>query len=184
MLTAFLATVDRVSKVLGAITMVMTAALVAIMSYEMFVRRILNSPTMWAFDLSYMLSGLIFIMACPYALLHKEHVCVDFLSTHLPVRVQGAVSFLIYATLFLPCIYIISQASVEAAYKAFVTGELERVSPWSPVIWPYYTGLAVGLCGLVLQTIAEMIRQAAKVVAPATAGTVSADMAPLAVKQL
>jgi TRAP-type mannitol/chloroaromatic compound transport system permease small subunit len=182
MLTAILSAVDRLSKVLGAIAMVMTAVLVATMSYEMVVRRLLNSPTIWAFDVSYMLSGLIFIMACPYALLHKEHVCVDFLSTRLPVRVQGAVSFLLYATLFLPCIYIIASASVEAAYKAFITGEVERVSPWSPVIWPYYVGLAAGLCTLVLQTIAEMIRQATKVVAPATAVTVPAGMEPLAVK--
>jgi hypothetical protein len=62
---------------------------------------------------------------------------------------------------------MIASTAVDAAFKAFMTGELERVSPWSPVIWPYYTGLAVGLCGLILQTLAEMVRHAMKIIAPA-----------------
>ena len=58
--------------------MVMTAILIVVMSYEMVVRRGFDSPTLWAFDISYMLSGVIFVAAVPYALLRNEHVRIDF----------------------------------------------------------------------------------------------------------
>lgn len=179
-----LSVIDGLTRVLGAVTMVMTAALVAVMSYEMVVRRGFNAPTLWAFDISYMLSGLIFVMAVPYALLHNEHVRIDFLSSRMPDRLQHAVNLLLYAGLFLPCIYMIATTAVDAAVKAYVTGEVERVSPWSPVIWPYYTGLATGLCALVLQAVAQMIRHTAELVAPAgRASLATADIPAFAAKQ-
>lgn len=166
MITRLLTAIDALSKLLGAITMVLTAILIVVMSYEMVVRRGFDSPTLWAFDISYMLSGVIFVAAAPYALLYNEHVRIDFLSTRLPLRAQHGANLLFYAALFLPAIYILSTTAVENAWRAFVTGEVERVSPWAPLIWPYYSALAVGLVALVLQTIAEMIRHAMQVIKP------------------
>jgi TRAP-type mannitol/chloroaromatic compound transport system permease small subunit len=179
-----LSVIDGLTRALGAVTMVMTAALVAVMSYEMVVRRGFNAPTLWAFDISYMLSGMIFVMAVPYALLHSEHVRIDFLSSRMPLRLQHAVNLLFYAGLFLPCIYMIATTAVGAAAKAYVTGEVERVSPWSPLIWPYYAGLATGLCALVLQTVAQMIRHATELLTPAgRASLAAAELPAFAAKQ-
>jgi TRAP-type C4-dicarboxylate transport system permease small subunit len=44
--------IDGISKLLAYITMVMMGLLILVMSYEMVVRRILNAPTLWAFDVS------------------------------------------------------------------------------------------------------------------------------------
>ncbi len=37
-------------------------------SYEVFVRYVLNSPTVWAFDMMVQMYGALFLMAGPYAL--------------------------------------------------------------------------------------------------------------------
>lgn len=61
----------------------MTLALVLMMIYEVFARYALHSPTLWAFDVSYMLNGCIFLLGCAYALKEEAHVRVDFLSSRL-----------------------------------------------------------------------------------------------------
>jgi TRAP-type mannitol/chloroaromatic compound transport system permease small subunit len=152
-------------------TMAMTGVLILVMSYEMFVRRILNAPTLWAFDVSYMLSGIIFVAAMAFTLQRNEHVRIDFVSTKMPVRVQHLVNVVFYVTLLLPAIYILTATAVSDAWEAYVTGQVERVSPWSPVIWPYYFGLAAGLVAFFLQIIAEVIRHVIKAVIPDTSTT-------------
>ena len=85
-----LSVIDWISKILAYMTMVMTGILILVMSYEMVVRRLLNAPTLWAFDVSYMLSGVIFVAAMAFTLQRNEHVRIDFLSTRLPIRLQHA----------------------------------------------------------------------------------------------
>ena len=115
-----------------------------VMSYEMVVRRILNAPTLWAFDVSYMLSGMIFVMATGFTLLRNEHIRIDFLSTRCrSPRNTPRISFSTYA-ICARALY--PELAADARYLgSFMTGRVERVSPWSPVIWPYYLGLTFGL---------------------------------------
>jgi TRAP-type mannitol/chloroaromatic compound transport system permease small subunit len=176
MIARLLSGIGWLSRILGGVTMAMTAILIVVMSYEMVVRRGFDAPTLWAFDVSYMLSGVIFVAAVPFALLRNEHVRIDFLSTRLPLRVQHAANLFFYAALFLPAIFILARVAVGEAWTAFVTGQTERVSPWAPLIWPYYSALAVGLVALVLQVLAEMVRHAMQIVSPTA--PVGAQAAP------
>ena len=106
-----------------------------------------------------------------FTLQRNEHVRIDFISVKMPVRVQHLVSVVLYVMLLLPAIYILTATAVSEAWDAYVTGQVERVSPWSPVIWPYYLGLAAGLTALFLQIIAEVIRHVIKAVTPDTSTT-------------
>jgi TRAP-type mannitol/chloroaromatic compound transport system permease small subunit len=156
--SAFLKLVDRLSEILAGIVMALLVVLVASMLYEVVSRRVFNAPTLWAFDLSYMINGTIFIGASAYTLMHNEHIRLDFFSQKLPLRIQHGINLVLYVVLFLPAMAIICNTAVADAYRAFTTGEVERVSPWAPVIWPYYGAVALGLCVLFLQCIAQSIR--------------------------
>lgn len=140
------------------IVMVILVALVCIMLFEVFMRRVLNAPTLWAFDLAYMLNGCVFIGGASYAMLKNEHVRIDFLAARFSPRVRSAIEAGFLLFLLLPALGLLAQAATGQAFNAFMTGETERVSPWAPRIWPYYTGLAIGVCGLWLQALAECIK--------------------------
>ena len=45
--------------------------------YEVFVRYVLDDPTSWAFDLSYLMYGAVFFMAGAYTLSRGGHVRAD-----------------------------------------------------------------------------------------------------------
>ena len=64
-----------VGKCFGWMIMVLTLGV----SYEVFVRYVLNAPTSWAFDLSYMTYGALLLMAGPYTLSRNGHVRADVL---------------------------------------------------------------------------------------------------------
>jgi len=56
------------------------AILVVAMLYEVLARYVFNAPTLWAFDISYMLNGSIFILGAAFALQQDAHVRIDFLN--------------------------------------------------------------------------------------------------------
>ena len=174
-LNTLLALVDRLSKVLANITMALVVALVGAMLFEVVSRRIFDSPTLWAFDLSYMINGTIFLGAAGFTLLQNQHVRIDFFSARLPLRMQHIVNFIFYTALFLPVMFIICDAAIGDAYEAFITGQVERVSPWAPIIWPYYTAISIGLSVLFLQSSAQAIRHLIGIFHPTTLALVASD---------
>jgi TRAP-type mannitol/chloroaromatic compound transport system permease small subunit len=150
--------IDHISRGLAAAVMAIVVILVGIMIFEVIARRVFNAPTLWAFDLAYMLNGCIFIGASSYALLKNEHIRIDFLSARFSPRVRCTIEAVFLLLCFLPAFGLLAQAAVMQAVDAFLTGTTDRVSPWAPRIWPYYTGLALGVCGLWLQALSEGIK--------------------------
>ena len=176
-LNTLMGLVDRLSGLLARVAMALVVVLVGAMLYEVVSRRVFNSPTLWAFDLSYMINGTIYIGAAGYALLQNEHIRIDFFSARLPLRTQHLANFIFYALLFLPAMFLICDAAIGDAYEAFVTGQVERVSPWAPIIWPYYTAISIGLGVLFLQSIVQALRHLIGIFDPTTLALV--PMAPM-----
>jgi len=172
-LNALMALVDRLSGLLARFAMGLVVVLVGAMLYEVVSRRIFNSPTIWAFDFSYMVNGTIFLGAAGYALLQNEHIRIDFFSARLSLRTQHAVNAIFYVFLFLPTMFLICQSAFGDAYEALVTGQVERVSPWAPLVWPYYTAVCVGLCGLFAQSVVQTIRHLIGIAHPTTLALVA-----------
>jgi TRAP-type mannitol/chloroaromatic compound transport system permease small subunit len=167
--------VDKLSIFLGRVAMGLVVVLVGAMLFEVVSRRVFDSPTIWAFDFSYMINGTVYLGAAGYALLQNEHIRIDFFSARLSLRAQHSVNFVFYVFLFLPTMFIICQAAIGDAYEALVTGQVERVSPWAPVIWPYYTAISVGLCVLFLQSTVQTIRHLIGIAQPTSLALVAMD---------
>ncbi|MFL9813668.1 TRAP transporter small permease [Stutzerimonas sp. VN223-3] len=136
----------------------MAVLLVLAMILEVFSRYVLNAPTLWAFDISYMLNGAMFILGCAYALKVDAHVRIDFLATRLKPAVQRWLNGTFYLLLFAPILGALTWTTGKRAWHAFVIGEVEHVSPWAPLIWPFYSALAIGLAALTLQVLVDAYR--------------------------
>ena len=140
--------------------MAMIICLIAVMIYEVVARRVFNAPTIWAIDITYMTNGTLFLIGGAYTLRKNAHVRIDFLSSRLPLRVQHFINLAFYLFIFIPLLWLTSYATVIKAHKAYVRGTLENMSTWEPVVWPFLTGIAIGVVGLTLQVVIEAIRHA------------------------
>lgn len=136
----------------------MALLLVLAMIFEVFSRYVLNAPTLWAFDISYMLNGAMFILGCAYALKIDAHVRIDFLASRLKPAVQRWINGLFYLLLFAPILGALTWTASKRTWHAFITSEVEHVSPWAPLIWPFYSALAIGLAALTLQVLVDAYR--------------------------
>jgi TRAP-type mannitol/chloroaromatic compound transport system permease small subunit len=151
-------TIDTLSEWCGRLAIAMLVVLVVAMVGEVFMRYAVNRPSLWAFDLSYMLNGGLFYVGAGYAMKHHAHVRIDFLSSRLPQVWQARIVGAALAFVFAPILAIVSWIAVRKAFAAFVTGAVEEVSPWAPLVWPFYAAIALGLVVFTLQSFVEGIR--------------------------
>lgn len=127
-------------------------------SYEVFVRYVLNAPTVWSFDVMVQMYGALFLMAGPYALAQDTHVRGDVLYRLFSVRWQARVDFLLYILFFFPGILALFWFGWEIAADSWRYKEVSFNSPAGIQIYFFKTliPLAGGL--LLIQGVAELIR--------------------------
>ena len=151
---------DAVGRACGYVAMAMILLMIGCMIWEVVARKGFGAPTMWATTTSYMFNGTIFLIGAAFTLQANQHVRIDFLSTRLPVRAQHAINMLFYAVIFLPALYLTSSFATDKAIKAYERGTLEAMSAWEPLIWPFLTGITIGLVSFTLQVAIEALRHA------------------------
>ena len=71
---AVLAVADRISASLNIVAQAMVLILIASMLYEVVARYIFGAPTLWAFDIAYMSTGVLFVLGAAQALREDAHV--------------------------------------------------------------------------------------------------------------
>ena len=127
-------------------------------SYEVFVRYVLNAPTVWAFDMMVQMYGALFLMAGPYALAQDAHVRGDVLYRLFSVRWQARVDFVLYILFFFPGMMALFWYGWEIASDSWRYQEVSWNSPARIQIYFFKTLIPVAGFLLMLQGLAEMMR--------------------------
>ena len=152
-----------VGKAFGWLILVLTLAV----TYEVFVRYALRDPTAWAFDISYIMYGAMFMMAGAYTLSRDGHVRGDVIYRLWPPRTQAWIEFCLFFVFFFPGILAliysgIVYASESWAYRPYGAaggfGEVAINSPAGIPVSPLKTLLPLAAFMAFLQGLAELAR--------------------------
>jgi TRAP-type mannitol/chloroaromatic compound transport system permease small subunit len=127
-------------------------------SYEVFVRYVLNSPTVWAFDMMVQMYGALFLMSGPYALAQDAHVRGDVLYRLFPVRWQARIDFVLYIVFFFPGMMALFWYGWEIAADSWRYQEVSWNSPARIQIYFFKSLIPAAGFLLMLQGLAEMAR--------------------------
>ena len=127
-------------------------------AYEVFVRYVLNAPTVWAFDMMVQMYGALFLMAGPYALAQDTHVRADVVYRLLSIRWQARIDLILYFCFFFPGMLALAWYGAEIAADSWRYKEVSWNSPARIQIYFFKTliPLAAGL--FIIQGIAECMR--------------------------
>ncbi|MGB6009595.1 TRAP transporter small permease subunit [Castellaniella sp.] len=158
MLNALTRFSNGVSWCASQLASVAAVVLTLSMVYEVFARYVFDAPTVWAFDIAYMANGAVFLLGVAYVLREDAHIRIDVLRNRLPARFNGAVQGVAYLLILAPFFGVLSWIAMSHTWRAWVRHEVETVSPWAPVMWPFYLCIAIGLIALTLQLAAEGLR--------------------------
>ncbi len=150
--------VDRLSTIVGQFFAWSILLLTFAVSYEVFSRYVLGAPTDWAFDASYILYGILFIMAGAYALSRNAHVRGDFLYRSWRHRSQAGMDLVLYLLFFFPAIIAFIYSGYGFAAQSWFSHEHSAYSPSGPPIYHYKTVIPATGILLLLQGIVEVVR--------------------------
>src|SRR5262245_14319062 len=127
-------------------------------TWEVVARHFFRAPTIWAFDVTYMLYGTHFMLGTAYTLMRIGHVRTDMLYQGWSVRRQNWVDAIGYVFFFFPAMFfLLYYGGIEAAHsRSFrVTSD---ASPWRPIVYPFKTVIPVTAGLLIIQGLSEVLK--------------------------
>lgn len=155
---AILLGIDRLSGFIGKLFAWCILVLTAVICYEVFARYLFRAPTGWAYDVSYMLYGTLFMMAGAYTLSRNGHVRADFAYRLLPPRRRAALDLTLYLAFFMPALLGMLYFGWNFFLASYGQNEASSVSPTGPYIWPFKFVIPFASALVLLQGMAETAR--------------------------
>ncbi|QDY71491.1 TRAP transporter small permease subunit [Qingshengfaniella alkalisoli] len=126
--------------------------------YEVFVRYVLNNPTAWALDVSFIMYGTLFMMGGAYTLSRGGHVRGDFLYRLWQPKNQAKVDLVLYIIFFFPGVTALILAGWKYAARSWQYAEVSVNSPAGVPIYQFKTVIVVAGLLLFVQGIAQVMR--------------------------
>ena len=168
------AIIDVVNNWVGRLICLLIVPLIAVVVIEVFSRNTFSimvdngwgdlarslglGPTVFAYDISRMIAGVLFMAAAGYGLMRGVHIRADFLYRNWSDKTQATVDASLYLIFFLPSMLLFTWISTKFFMVAYLTGETAFDSTWSPVLWPARIAMPIGGALLFLQGFPELFR--------------------------
>jgi TRAP-type mannitol/chloroaromatic compound transport system permease small subunit len=150
--------IDKFTDTTGTWVAWLNIPLVLAVSYEVFARYAFNAPTIWSFDVTYMLYGTIFMLGSAFALHKGAHIRTDFFFEKWSVRTKGTIDSVAYLVFFFPSIAVFLLVSWNEGWYAFTINETSEQTPWRPILWPYKMVVPLTCLLLLIQGVSETIK--------------------------
>jgi TRAP-type mannitol/chloroaromatic compound transport system permease small subunit len=150
--------IDRFTDVIGLGVAWLNVPLVLAVAYEVIARYFFHAPTIWVFDVTYMLYGTIFMLGAAYALHKGAHIRTDFFFENWSARTKGVIDSVAYLALFFPSLIVFLIVSADEGWYAFRINETSEQTPWRPILWPFKMVVPLTCLLLMIQGVSEVIK--------------------------
>jgi len=150
--------IDIFSKSIGHAFAWCVLVLTAGTCYEVFMRYFLNNPTNWAFDMSYMMYGALFMMSGAYAVSRNSHVRGDFIYRKWTPQTQARVDLTLFIIFYFPAVFAMVYTGAAYSFESTRILESSVNSPAGVPVWPLKLLIFVGGLTLLIAGVAEVMR--------------------------
>ena len=150
--------IDRFAELSGVAVAWLMVPLIFAVVYEVVARYAFAAPTLWSFDVTYMLYGAMFMLGAAYALRIGAHIRTDFFWERWSLRTRGVIDSIAYSVFFFPGIALFLWVGWDEAWYAYEISELSEQTPWRPLLWPLKACVPIAAALLLLQGISELTK--------------------------
>jgi TRAP-type mannitol/chloroaromatic compound transport system permease small subunit len=153
----FVRTIEAIGEYSGRWVSWIVYAGIIMLSSEVVLRYIFNSPTVWAHGYTQRLYGSYFVLIGAYTFIHKGHVRVDVLYEHLSKRMQAlldiinCVALLVWTGVLIPVSWLFF-------LKSYNVGEVDEMVLAHPIWWVKFL-ITVGMVLIFLQGLSELVKK-------------------------
>ncbi|HUS96757.1 MAG TPA: TRAP transporter large permease subunit, partial [Hyphomicrobiaceae bacterium] len=160
------ATIDVINLWVGRIACLILIPIIGAMVYEVVAAKLFVAPTLWVYDVSRMLAGVLFMLGAGYALMRGVHIRADFIYRNWSPRTQATVDAILYLAFYFPAMLFFFWSATDYTLDAFNpannfaynTWERASDSTWAPVLGPARLAMPVGAFLLLIQGLPELFR--------------------------
>jgi len=150
--------VDSLSDLSGSVGKYFALVLVGVGTLETVLRHVFGAPTIWSYDTLSMAGGALYLLGASYDYKRNAHTRVDLIYSQLPIRIRALIDVIASLLLFFPLMTVLLWYSTTWTIKAWKTHEIMTNSFWYPLAGPYRTLMSVALLLLILQALAQFVR--------------------------
>jgi TRAP-type mannitol/chloroaromatic compound transport system permease small subunit len=150
--------IDTFTDLTGSLIAWLCLPMVGAVTYEVFSRYLFSAPTVWSFDVTYMLYGALFMLGAAYALHKGAHIRTDFFWENFSPRTKGLIDSVSYLVFFFPSLTALGIISYNEAYYAYLINETSEQTPWRPILWPFKYVVPVACALLIIQGFSEFLK--------------------------
>jgi len=151
-------TIDRFTDTTGTWVAWLNIPLVAAVAYEVIARYVFNAPTIWSFDVTYMLYGAIFMLGAAYALHKGAHIRTDFFFEKWSIKTKGTIDSVAYIVFFFPSLIVFFFIGWNEGWYSLQIHETSEQTPWRPILWPFKMVVPLAVLLLLIQGISELVK--------------------------
>ena len=163
---AFASALDAITRFAGKSIAWLILPMVLSLVWEVVARYAFNAPTVWAYDMTFMLYGTFFMVGSAWTLQRGGHIRTDNFYANWSRRTRARVDLACYLVLFFPALAIFAWLGWAYFWRSYELNERIVTSPWLPIVWPFKFMIPASAVLLLLQGVAETIRCAHRAFGP------------------
>ena len=152
-----IAAIERLNFGVGCFAALLIIPLVLATCYEVFARYAMGRPTIWAYEVGYLLTGSHFLLGMAYTLRDGAHIRIDVFSGKFSERTRAVIDLVGY-TVMLPLLVWLSYQMYRYLVDGYASGETSGQSALNLPVWPFRVVFLVAFALFALQVLAEVIK--------------------------
>lgn len=147
--------IDFLVMLIGKAAAYLMPLLAGIVAFEVFSRYVLDSPTIWAYDMSLFLFGYITALGGAYAQQKREHIDVDILYKKVSPKTKSIFNVITYALgiFFLIIIVKVSTGKLIEALEF----DYRRQSEWAPPMYHFWVMMMIACSLFIAQLVRDIL---------------------------
>ena len=130
--------------------------IIALVSTEVILRYVFNSPTFWIWPVNKQLFGILVLFSGSYTMLHKSHIRIEMFYDHMKGRLK-LIARLLYFLSFVLFVGVLIWQGALFGWDSFIVRE-RAVGGFRIPVYPLKLMIPVGAVLLLLQGLVVMLK--------------------------
>ena len=153
--------IERITTNVGIIAALTLVPLILTTTYEVLARYIFDAPTIWAYEVGYMLTGTHFLLGMAYTLQQGQFIRIDIFSQDMSEKTRAFIDLCAYSVI-LPLMVWLTYGLTAYLISGFIKNERTGQSAMNMAVWPFRVVFLIAFTLLALQVYAEFMKSLEK----------------------
>ena len=149
--------IDRIALFIGRVTMVMIISMTLVMLYEVFLRYIVEKPTLWANELTLWIAGFVFLSSGVYAMQQRCHIRIFILYNIAPAWVRHSFDIISVGLLAIFAFFLVYGSYAQVFIVKFYKWEMFGTAFDPPIPATIQPMILIAVVLITLQAIVNLI---------------------------